>query len=310
MSPHFLTIVLLILKISVPTPVLAQEEGCAALIAHVSGGVRANPFERNRTLQQAVFRADSTCVSALERAFGEVEHDRQRAQAADATALIGGRAAVDALLRLHDEARSDGLLANVVQAMGSTGSPEDIEFLIAAVEDDRTDWRAKEDAVLTLGLLRAREARGSLQAVASRRLGISSEAARIIPTLDWPPCRTVLSDEISPTDAAIRTVLSCVAPPGGDDLVYCELDRSRSWRREAGRWYGRPVAGCDPHGIEERDEGFGSFIYDVQVAPDERKARVEVGYVCGRRCGGGYVYTLSRDADEWIVRTIRKGWTL
>ena len=309
MSPHLLATVLFILTILVPAPAPAQDEGCADLVARVSGGVQVNVFERNRTLQQAVFRADSTCIPLLESAFRELEYDLQRAQAAHAMALIGGRAAVDALLRLRDETRSDVLVASIVQAMGSTGSSEDIEFLVEVVMDDRIDSWTREDAVLTLGLLRAREARASLQAVAGTRQAISSEAAHIIPTLDWPPCRSVHSAGLPASDAAILAVLRCITPPGGD-AEYCEWDRSRMWRYEAGRWSSTPVAECDPHHIEERDEGFGSFIYDVQVAPDERHARVEVGYVCGRRCGGGHVYTLSRDTEEWTVRSVRKGWVL
>lgn len=254
-------------------------------------------------VERAAVEADHLCVPALE-AVLQSGVDLTSYRAALALSTIGGRDAVEALRREYEKTDETRIKSHLATAMGSLGQEADIRFLIDALQGEHvgnTTWPPIQSAALTLGLLRAKDARSALTTSAGKG-GIAGGAARDALTwLDRPPCRTRLPAGMSSQDGAVVAVLQCIAPRTAQGSRFFEAETSRVWQLRDGRWSVRPASGSEA-------EQLPTIKFEVHTSGDGSRGIVATGMTFGPRNGSGYSYTLERVAGEWVVRTIKATW--
>jgi hypothetical protein len=221
------------------------------------------------------------------------------ARARMALERIGGRAAVDALRADHERAPTFQSRRAVIRAMGTTGSPEDVAFLVTQLRGQfpsgSGDWFEVHMAATMLGLLRATAARDSLQAALARNNNPNTYTNRAITTalasLDRPPCADSVAGDIE--RELIRIVVQCRPQPMWTTSSYRDSLAGGVWTFERDAWqfnHGAPT-----------DTTIPRVTMRAMIAPDGRHAEVHVFTLCGRRCGEFWPFRLVRTGDVWRV---------
>ena len=83
-------------------------------------------------------------------------------------AYIGGKNAVSALRKKFERTKSEFVRHWLCFSIGSTGSPDDIEFLMTSLLDKNSGADTIKNASLSLGVLRAKEALDLLKRIADK----------------------------------------------------------------------------------------------------------------------------------------------
>ena len=212
---------------------------------------------------------------------------------------IGGRAAVDALRADYERAPTRASRQAAITAMGTTGSPEDIAFLAAHLDQpflsvpDR--WPAIHAAATTLGLLRATGAREALRAALARNSESNTFAGRAISTalqsLDRPPCADSAVGNVE--RELMRIVIACRPQPMWVGQQYHDATAGGIWTFARDAWQfttGAPV-----------DTTIPRVRIRATIASNGRHAQVDISTWCGLRCGEGWTFGLLRAGAVWRV---------
>src|SRR5687768_15017597 len=144
----------------------ASSDRLAAQTVPASAGVRCFPVS---TISE-VAAAGEACIPVWADSLRSAV-PAHSSRARGALQLIGGRAAVDILRADFERAPTRASRRAVILAMGTTGSPEDVAFLVTQLHEPAQgtgDWFEIQLAATTLGLLRATAARDSLRAALVR----------------------------------------------------------------------------------------------------------------------------------------------
>jgi hypothetical protein len=219
--------------------------------------------------------------------------------------MVGGRAAVDVLRATYERNRSPVVLGMLVNAMATTGSPEDIAFLKAQIArpDTSDTWPAVQAATNALAFLHVTDIRGRLRELAAksptRFTGVA--AARALEMLDRPPCADSV-DAVGPTldRELVRIVMECRPQALGRQYLYTDDATGRVWQFTGDTWRAR--------GRAATDTARGTITASVTHVPAEGIAFVNFGMYCGSLCGEGWTYRLHRTGKTWRVISATFEW--
>ncbi len=228
--------------------------------------------------------------------------------ARDALVDAGGRTAVDALRADYARAPSTESRLAVIMAMATTGSADDIAFLISQLQGPFTGvsstWPVAQTAATTLGLLRAQAARGALSATLAR-YGPSGFAGRAVAfalaSLDRPPCADSIHGPGDPRDVLVSIVMRCGPQSMSERARYYDAARHGVWTFTNDAWQ-----------ISSTSQPDTTTRYRVgevaQLSPDARHATVSVSTWCGSLCGEGWTFRLLLTGGTWRVVSATMDW--
>jgi hypothetical protein len=223
-----------------------------------------------------------------------------RWRAGEALASLGGRAAVDALRREFEQSGSRESQLPLIWAMGTTGSPDDIAFLVSQLTGpfvgNADRWPATQEAATTLGLLRATSSREALRALLAKygQSGFAGRAvAAALAALDRPPCADSVRGELRRELA--RIVMECGPQSMWTTQRYADRSSGGVWSFSGGSWRFRPGLS---DAVAKSLPGVSST---VAVAADNLHASVTVSTWCGNLCGEGWTFRLVSDGAVWRV---------
>jgi hypothetical protein len=249
---------------------------------------------------RAVYEASEACVA-------EWADSLRSANAAHASAaryalvLIGGRSAVDALRADAERVPSRDATVAAVTAMASTGSADDISFLLAhlGIREPTAPpwfrWQEFEAAVTSLGLLRVERSRDSLGAAYGRTkpntfprrsLQVALEA------LDRPACADSIGGD--PREL-IRIVVGCRPPAMWTSTRYADRESGDIWAFMDGEWR------LDKRTPADTGRSMPHVTFGAMIGADGSHAEVTVSTWCGGLCGEGWTFRLMRTGKVWRV---------
>jgi hypothetical protein len=294
--------VVLILASSIPASaqVPSARVPCAAVVTEPAARGMSGPIAS----WDRVYDAGEQCVHEWADSLRSPVAERA-SLARQALELMGGRAAVDALRAEYARAPSEALRYALIDAIGSTGSPDDIAFLETQLSGPLTGvpnvWPRIQLVLNTLGLLRAGAARDSIQAVLRRsdRSSFVHEAAvAALAALDRPPCEGVATADDPKTFVAI--VMRCAPQAMSTRAHYRDHDVPGVWVFDNDTW---SLTTRTP-----ADSAAPLVATSVRVASDGRHAEVTLSTWCGRLCGEGWSYRLLRVGEVWRVVRASMQW--
>jgi len=237
----------------------------------------------SRMGRQALFAALDAGEEASDFLIGRLQSasGRPKEQAGAFLSYIGGRKAVDALLKAQQKDGSGNMAVFCALAMGSTGSKEDVQYLIKALKKGGSSGEkpAQTVAAHTLGLLKAKEAVDALAASLHKDgigNGWASDAAQDAITWISGKKWKVPSAEGLPEEEKIIFHLFSEGFPymewgsafKGDYSRYFENARKRVWQRNGRTWEIIPAA---------RSKDASALInFRIHISPDGSRALVAV----------------------------------
>ena len=249
---------------------------------------------------------DETCVPLWTDSLrSTIEAHRSRAR--DALRVLGGRRAVDALRADFERAPNPQSRLAVIMAMGTTGSPGDVAFLVTQLQGpftgDADVWYPITAAATTLGLLRATAARDSLRAVLVRNNEPNTFAGSAIATalasLDRPPCADSVTGDLE--RELIRIVMQCGPTSMSPRRRYNDSTAGGVWSFEGDSW--RFSAGTLVDSVRAP-----RVRAEATIDPGATRAKVTVSTWCGPLCGEGRSYRLMRTGKQWRVVSAVMEW--
>jgi hypothetical protein len=215
---------------------------------------------------------------------------------------IGGRAAVDALRSAYEKTGDHVAGISAVHAMATTGSPEDVKFLIAQLgrTGDLESWTFIQGAALTLGFLREQSARSALELVA-RRYGdrMAGSYARIaLARLDRPPCGDSTSTDFP--RLLVRLAMQCTPNFLGEKGRWRDESTGEIWTHDGTTWM--PLKATVGDSVKTK------ISARVDVFPDQQEALGHLGTWCGDLCGSGWTYRVKKIGRAWQVIGAQFDW--
>jgi len=220
--------------------------------------------------------------------------------AAHCAAIVGGPVARDILETAHGRIGGDGVKSELASCMASTGSRDDVRFLIRALEGEQIGdhWGPIVSAALALGVIRAEAARDALQACAARGRGTiaSHAAAQALAWIRTPPV-VPSSPGDSVSDRIVKVVFRCGIP--GNDASPCFTEREdRVWVRSGNTWLVQPAcpSPSPPHPP--------SILPKIHFGKDGRSALVRVTVWFGPMAATYYTYVLRNVGNRWRVTAL------
>ena len=254
-----------------------------------------DPEQMLTRLERAAIEAGEPAVPMLRRAlFGR---DRiRRNVAAEALAVIGGSQAVTALKKEYVAVKDLSIKSWLCFSMASTGSSADRQFLIQALQgptimpDGTPVWQPMESAAISLGLLRAKEAVPTLEALKSREPGTipGGAASNSLQWIQSVPPQTPQAANASERDQILFTMFRSGIPRTDDSPIFQESNTGRIWRFQNASWKFLPPTKL------RLPKQTPSITFDVYETVNRRHAIVSVGMTFGPLDGEGHDYFLKR----------------
>ena len=228
-----------------------------------------------------------------------------RTRARTALYTLGGRRAVDALRADYERSRSHEAKMATIFAMGTTGSPDDIAFLVRQLDGPTTgfngNWVAIQAAASVLGLLRATSARPALRAAADRSEPATFAGPAILAalaSLDRAPCAGTLTGD--PEKSLFRIVMEC-GPESMDP-------HTRYADRAGGVWTFRNESWHLDAATNAERAKLPIVSGTVWLPSESYRAEVMINTGCGQLCGEGWLYRLVREGRTWRVVSAVMEW--
>ena len=221
---------------------------------------------------------------------------------------VGGPEVVRLFRKMYAESRDPSdkkaMRAVLCDAMQSTGSDQDIQFLIDSLEGPLggLDGLAPTSATFALAVLKPQAAKAALKKRAEEYKPIVLEdvqyALERINGLEWGTPQAGLA---SPRDQVILTLFRFGIPHITLTHTFAELKTNRLWKRTGRTW------SYDESPVT-KDESLPAISFDVSITKDGERAMCSVGIYCGPTCGYGYDFILRRDKHGWWVVGLFPTW--
>ena len=187
---------------------------------------------------------------------------------------------------------------------GYVRSSEDIQFLIRSLAGKHygSEWPPIQQAAISLGILRAKEAKRPLEQSAAKEEGFASEAAdSALKWIDGDIYSVTPGPNVSTRDSVILSLIRFGIPRMDEAAAFLEKESNRVWRREGNTWVYKTSADVSPDNIP-------SIEFQVHIAPDLKRAICSVGLTFGRLNGSGYDFVLHKNAGGWKVIGVMPTW--
>ena len=257
-------------------------------------------------------KASSFIRQDLPRMLTSFMENRTRANAVSTdTAMqcliyLGGPEVVDLFQKLYNEAKNetlrDVMRSRLCWAMQSTGSPEDIRFLIQSLKGPIGGPKglAPQAAAYSLAVLRPASAKVALEARVKETNRY--EAKYALSRLSGRPLRAPQMNSAGSMDRIILTVFEFGIPHIEESGSYTETEKNRQWRHEGDSWLYEPLTADSTGGLHR-------IRFDITISKDDKRAICSVGIFCGNACGYGYDFILEKDKDfRWRVKVLFPTW--
>jgi hypothetical protein len=256
-------------------------------------------------LERAALEAGESAVPILKPALENSPDEMQRYGIAYLLTLAGGPRAKNILKAEYDRRPATALKTLLCFSMGSTGTQEDVAFLVETLRGDRSghNWAPIEAAALTLGVLKPKNAIEPLSSCAQKDpKSRSSDAAR--EALNWMQNdRLVPQSPTAPTrEKIILTLFQSGIPRTGLSREFLEPATSLCWIYSENTWRFQPAESVTAV------SGLPLVLFNVFVTKDGNTSFVSVGLNFGLLNGKGYTYLLKKEKDHWKVVGILSTW--
>ena len=224
----------------------------------------------------------------------------------DCLIRIGGPDVVGLFRKLYDQSKDetakDVLRAALCWAMASTGSPEDIRFLIESLKGPLGGPKglAPRAAAYGLVVLRPESARTALEARASEYENVREEVKFALARIKGKPWITPEMDSVKDEDLVVLALLGFGIPHMRESDSFVEPKANRIWIFSNNTWRFEPFEAQGPFAP-------GNTL-EVFVTKDRKRAMVSVSITCGNACGYGYDFMLRKDEAGWRVVGLLPTW--
>ena len=261
-------------------------------------------------VKRSAIELGDEAVPSLVEALSNAANEDARRVVSTTLAYVGGAKAVEALKDCYSRSGDLGVLADLSFALGSTGTPEDRQFLVETMERCLRPTGSQDDAwhnvfssvALTLGVLREEQSMPVLEALVKLQ-GVESFEADII--LRWIN-RGFFAVPVLENPTERDKVILAVLRNGLENTLDAqtahlhEVDSNRSWLRSPDGW--------DVSYRDDNPDRLPRVRFDVFISSDGQRALCETGQTFGPLAGVGYDYVLRRDANEWKVVGMTMTW--
>jgi len=268
-------------------------------------------FTKLSSFEKYAVSAGEEAIPLLAKTVNTFQKEETSHAAAYALALIGGTTARNILLKSYLENKDLVLKSYVCLAMASTGSKDDITFLMESLKGEEiTDegipvMGPMEDAAFALGVLQARQATTLLSMRASG--GHSIAASSAAEALKWiNRGRPYFVNEGRSEQARIMaTIFRFGIPRAEESRYFSDEHNSLLWEYGDDGWVLSPVG---PTQIGDRK--LPKVTWDIYVQEDQLHALVAVGLVFDKFSGSGFTYKLAKTTLGWKICGVSRRWIL
>lgn len=246
-----------------------------------------------------------SAIPTLKKALYDPKEDI-RNFASEALFLIGGEKAKDVLKEAYDKTKNEFILMYLCLTMASTGTPEDIYFLMKILEagNDKEDNTAATSAFLSLVVLKPDRMIKDIKLNSGSGAGINSKWKELFLLSmnlgsQEPPQMTTAGSE----DKIILTLFKFGIPGTDQSPVFLEAGKERTWKPENKVWSffqdnNREIY----HSQDVSDVYKPPYIeFETYIDKTGTRALVNVGVIFGKNAGSGYSFTLKMIKGEWKV---------
>ncbi|OGR11809.1 MAG: hypothetical protein A2277_16455 [Desulfobacterales bacterium RIFOXYA12_FULL_46_15] len=253
-----------------------------------------------------------SAVPALKKALYDPKEDI-RNFASEALFLIGGEKARDALKEAHDKTKNESVLIYLCLTMASTGTPEDVYFLMKTLEagNDKTNDRAAASAFLSLVVLKPdriiREIKLNLGSGARMD---SKWKALFLLSMDLGCQEPQQMTTAGPEDKIILTLFKFGIPGTDQSTVFLEAGKERTWKFENKLWSFFQDDNLEVYHSKEISYRYKPPYIEFETYIDKTgtRALVNVGVIFGKDAGSGYSFTLKMIKGEWKAVGMAFSW--
>jgi hypothetical protein len=289
--------VIVLLAALLPISTAFSEDDGTSLLTSLLGpdhAIENYPWEDK--IVSTAFLMGEKAIPILEKSLSHRDEDKAFS-AGRALAVIGGDRAVAVLRKKYEETGAIWIKSMLCFALGSTGKPEDVKYLLRSIEgDDMSDEEVSiQSAAYSLGVLRAEEARGDLHRIMEKNSDtFPSEAARMaLQWMDREPWQTPQAVTAEGKDEVILALFRFGIPRTDEADAFVEKKAHRVWRRHDKSWSYR-----DCSGVTEKMPCIG---FAVWMSTDGARALCSVGLVFDRLNASDYDFVLKKVEGEWRV---------
>jgi hypothetical protein len=179
-------------------------------------------------------------------------------------------------------------------AMASTGTDEDVNFLIQAIEaDPQARSIPVMSAAISLGILKAEKARPTLEKLAQIPDTRYAEAAsHALEWMDKEPASS-MDDHLSELDKIIYALIS-YGLPSIEEGVTC-VGEELIWTFRDGRWVGRKP------GKGENTKKLRKHPFQIHITKDGSRAMARGAGYYGPFDNSIYICVLRKESGQWKV---------
>ncbi|MFA5903765.1 MAG: HEAT repeat domain-containing protein [Desulfobacula sp.] len=250
-------------------------------------------------------------IPALEKALYDPK-ENIRNFASEALFLIGGEKARDTLKQAHDKTKNEFILMHQCLTMASTGSPEDVYFLMKTLEagSDKGN-KAAASAFLSLVVLKPDKM------IKDINLN-SGPGARIDPkwkelfllSMDLGSREPPQMSTAGPEDKIIFTLFKFGIPGTDQSPVFLETGKERTWKLENKVWSFFQDDNREIYHSREISDIYNPPYIEFEIHTDKTgtRALVNVGVIFGKTAGSGYSFILKMIKGEWKVVGMALTW--
>ena len=222
-------------------------------------------------------------------------------------AIVGGQEAKQILQAEYEATKDPAIKSALVLCMASTGTEEDVDFLIRTLLSDTfdKDWERvgdPETAALSLGVLRSKISLNALEKKSTNSEDqIAANTAREVIRWITSPDK-VLNEEglTSYEDQIVLAILKCGVPGIHRNNVFFEREKNRVWHFSNGVWSFKH-AKDSPRDVPE-------LSFEVYITQNGLNSLTSVSLHFGRLDATGYTYVLRKESGGWKVRGIKPTW--
>lgn len=232
--------------------------------------------------------------------------------ALEALFLIGGEKARDVLKKDHEKTTDEKTKLFLCLSMASTGTPEDVDFLmetLASGNDKNT--MAASAALLSLTVLKPEKMIKAVQPDAKAGAGMDPTFRELfLLSLDLGGADTPQMRSAGPEDRVILTLFEFGIPGTGQSPVFLEEKKERTWKMENRSWsYFQDSNPEIYHSGELLTSYHPPYIeFETYVNQDNTRALVRAGVIFGKLSGAGYSFVLKQVKGNWKVTGMMLNW--
>lgn len=261
------------------------------------------PWELKPILQ--AFDMGETALPLLKDFLIKSNNENKTYWATHSIATIGGKKAIDIIRGAYKKTKSSLLKSFLCFTLASTGSKEDIEFLIQALQGEHIgdEWPPIQQAAYSLGVLRAKKARSELEHTAKKKPGTfaSDAASDALKWIDGDMWETPQIENTIESDEVILAMIRFGIPRLSESTTFYEKTSKRVWKRKEKTWSYEAQQ-------ELSTDTLPSISFSVHIAPDRVRAICSVGLHFGPLNGSGYEFIMKKIDGAWKVVGVMQTW--